>query len=61
MEPERVDVTLWLSFLGSLNCDFDEWLLLMVALVALTVLADPCNVAHFGGVLFAVRLVAVNV
>lgn len=61
MEPERVDVTLWLSFLGSLYCDFEFRTLLMVALVALIVLADPCNVAHFGGVLFAVRLVTVNV
>ena len=36
-------------------------MILMVALVALIVLADPCNVAHFGGVLFAVRLITVNV
>ena len=61
MEPERVDVTGWLSLLESLNCAFIKWLLLMVALVALIVLADPCNVAHFGGVLFAVRLITVNV
>lgn len=61
MEPERVDVTGWPSLLVSLNCDSIKWVLLMVALVALIVLADPCNVAHFGGVLFAVRSITVSV
>lgn len=56
VEAERVDVARWAKRYSTwVRPARSAWRLLIAALAALSEFSDPSSVAHFGGVLLAVR------